>query len=89
VRLCAVILNDNYSKDRYCGKAQTITGEYVDQYKKEETDKYEEEKKEYTKKVEEKKEYVKKEVKTSTLSSAMKMRIDSVIENFVGKLEDK
>jgi hypothetical protein len=98
VRICAVVLNDDYSKDRYCSKVQKLVTSDEDfetkreEYyhdKKEETKKHKEEKKEYTKKVEEKKEYVKKEVKTSILSSAMKTRIDWIIENFIEKLEDK
>jgi len=34
VRICAVILNDDYSKDRYCGETQKLEwdGEYTDKY---------------------------------------------------------
>ena len=36
IRLCAVVLNDDYSKDRYCGEAQTLTASVaVDDTKKE------------------------------------------------------
>jgi hypothetical protein len=77
VRLCAVVLNDDYSKDRYCGKTQTLTGEYVEQYEKEEykkEDKYVEDK---------------KEVKQTGLSDSMKDKIEEVIGAFVEKIAAK
>jgi len=111
VRLCAVVLNDDYSKDRYCGRVQKLIttpedfedDSYEEKYEKEEYKKNSEEKlrakkQELQKRLEEKqklasekKEYVSKKVteKKAILSEKMKQRIDTVIENFVEKLEDK
>lgn len=41
IRLCVVVLNDDYSKDRYCGDVQTFEKEYIADEEK----KYNEEKK--------------------------------------------
>lgn len=100
VRLCAVVLNDDYSKDRYCGATQLIEGDAVDQYKEEYKEKKEEYKEE--KKEEYKKEEYKKDVKTVAtkqkdieeakkmyLPKSIKTRIDNLLENFITGLGDK
>lgn len=97
VRICAVVLNDDYSKDRYCGAVQKIevsTGDYEDEddYKKEYSDKKTYEKKEEVQdKVAEKKTEVKDklEAKKMYLSKSIKERIDILLENFIDTLEQK
>jgi hypothetical protein len=73
VRICALVLNDDYSKDRYCSEVKSIEATVVE-YKKD----YE--KKEYVKKDYEKKTYLSKNVQE---------RVDIVIENFINRLKDK
>lgn len=97
VRLCAVVLNDDYSKDRYCGKTQTLTWEYVNQYEKEEKEGYKKdntegndaryapEEKKYTESTKE----TKSSTKKVTISSAMQVKIDTVIDEFIEKLVAK
>ena len=80
VRLCAVVLNDDYSKDRYCGEVQKL--EYSNDISTNKS-----QKKVIAKKVQnvsEKKSYEKK--KNLELSSAVKMRVDEVIEMFMERL---
>ena len=82
IRICAITLNDDYSKDRYCGAVQTL--EWDGEYKE-----YEE-KKEYKKdyKKVEKKEIVKQKAKVTELSSGMKDRVDDIIEGFIARMEN-
>ncbi len=109
VRLCAVVLNDDYSKDRYCGEVQklvTTAEDFEDdsqeekkyEYKKEVEAKTQAKKEELQKKLEEKKRLIAEKKESTTqkviekkaiISTNMKSRIDSVIENFVSKLEAK
>lgn len=106
VRLCAVVLNDDYSKDRYCWRVQKLIttqenfedDSYEEKYEREEFKKNSEEKlrvkkQELQNRLEEKQKLTseKKESasKKAILSEKMKQKIDTVIENFVEKLEDK
>ncbi|NDK09300.1 hypothetical protein GW846_00800 [Candidatus Gracilibacteria bacterium] len=99
VRLCAVILNDDYSKDRYCGETQhLITSEsdfHTEEINKDHSKKVEVKKTET--KTEAKKE-IKKEYKSenksdtkmkvsSNLNTALKTRINVLLENFIDRLE--
>jgi D-alanyl-D-alanine carboxypeptidase len=104
VRLCAVVLNDDYSKDRYCGSTKhlvTTADDFENVEVKKEYNKTEAVKKEDVKKTEIKKD-VKAEVKeetkvktetkvkeTSTLSVNLKARIDVLLENFIERLEER
>jgi len=94
VRICAVVLNDDYSKDRYCGEVQKIefwdsdaVPDESDYEKKKEYDK----KDEYKKSYESKKQEVKKKIqaKKMYLSKSLKERIDELLENFIENLEDR
>lgn len=151
IRLCAVVLNDDYSKDRYCWKTQVITAQYEairekednyvctmeyapvcgkkdgkyqiysnncmreaadaykvdtgycetqsiqkselakEEYKREIEEKNAVRKQELEKKMAERKEQIKSQAleKKAILSVNMKARIDTVIGNFVEKLEDR
>ncbi len=89
VRICAITLNDDYSKDRYCGEVQKL--EWDGEYEKEEYKKEYSEKKSYNKT--EKKEYVKNKVAqkkavVKELSSAMKLRVDEMIAMFMERMEN-
>jgi len=84
VRICAITLNDDYSKDRYCGEAQKL--EWDGEYEREEK----EEKKYVQKKVSTQQALQKKYKENKIeLSSEIKSRVDTIIENFISKLEDK
>jgi len=139
VRLCAVVLNDDYSKDRYCGEVQKLIAEVDDEEEHEEhricTKEYspvcgvkwdqlktysnkcmleksdaafkytgrcnekietvkkrvEAKKIEKVEKIQEKKTEIqdKKEERKTTMTKALQERVDTLLENFVSKLEDK
>jgi len=85
IRICAVVLNDDYSKDRYCGKVQSIDideDDVSDNPEKKEV--YKAEKKEtYKAKA------VEQKNKTKTLSVTLKKRVDDIIESFINRLLEK
>ena len=104
VRICAVTLNSDYSKDRYCSEVQTIettvSGEQAKhydktQYKNKESAKPDSDKKELAKKQALKKAYDKKVAakkdtttkKTDYLSKNITQRINTIVKNFINRLE--
>jgi len=85
IRLCAVVLNDDYSKDRYCGKVQSIDIDEDDiSDTPEKKQAYKAEKKETYKKA-----VVNNKNKTKTLSITLKKRVDEIIESFINRLLEK
>lgn len=93
VRLCAVVLNDDYSKDRYCGAVQKI--ELLDDAdetpNKTDVDTSEKKQKAYEAKKQEVKEKTQEnaQVKKMYLAKSIKERIDVLLENFINNLEEK
>lgn len=88
IRLCALVINDNYSKDRYCSETQkikTTQSDFISQnnnkieYKK--TDQKTDQKKDI-------KLIQIKEV-TFSLSEMMRTKINELLENFILRLEEK
>lgn len=95
IRICAVVLNDDYSKDRHCGDVVTLEGKFErETYEKQEYKKdYEkvENKEEYKKDYQEKKQQVvdKAKAKKMYVSKRVKERIDTILESFIEGLEER
>jgi len=79
MRICAITLNDDYSKDRYCGTSQKIQWDGSSQavmHKAEKKETYKET-------------GITQKNDSKNVSEALKKRVDEIIENFINKLLER